>query len=165
MFSKNNKFIYLFYTILLLVNFSAYADEVPIEIEQPRFTEKGLDQKSFEIKAEKGLRYKDRLKLFNVEGKFKTNKGIWIYLSANEGEFLQAQNIIKLYENVNFYTESGDEISSVKATFDMNTDLVFFESNVIHYNDQLIIKSDTAYARNNFDSLVYEGNINSEILK
>ena len=158
-----------FFVILLLFlgNFNVIADEneATVEIDQPRFSEKGLDQKSYEVKAEKGLRSNEKLVLFNVEGKFKTNDGLWIYMNANEGNYEQTKNIIKFSDNVKFYTDEGDKISSNRAIFKMDEDLIIMKQNVFHENKDLKIKSDSTTISNNFDNIFHEGNVVTEILK
>ena len=160
----NRFFIFVFFFISNL-NATANDSETVIEIDQPRFSEKGLDQKSYEIKAQKGLRSSEKLVLFDVEGKFKTNDGLWIYMNANEGNYEQAKNIIKLFDNVNFYTDDGDKISSNNAIFKMDEDLIVLRKNVFHENKKIKIKSDTTTISNNFDNILHEGNVITEILK
>ena len=134
-----------------------------IEIDQPRFSEKGLDQKSYEIKAQKGLRSNEKLVLFDVEGKFKTKDGLWIYMNANEGDYEQTKNTIKLSDNVKFYTDDGDKITSSNAVFKMDEDLIILRKNVLHENKELRIKSDKTVISNNFDNILHEGNVITEI--
>ena len=45
----------------------------PYKFDNPKFSEKGLDDKTYEIKAKKGLKSDVQLKLFAVEGKFKSD--------------------------------------------------------------------------------------------
>ena len=158
---------FFFILLLFLGNFNVIADEneATVEIDQPRFSEKGLDQKSYEVKAEKGLRSNEKLVLFNVEGKFKTNDGLWIYMNANEGNYEQTKNIIKFSDNVKFYTDEGDKISSNRAIFKMDEDLIIMKQNVFHENKDLKIKSDSTTISNNFDNIFHEGNVVTEILK
>ena len=162
-FFLNRLILFLFF----FCNLSALANdsETMIEIDQPRFSEKGLDQKSYEIKAQKGLRSSDKLVLFDIEGKFKTNTGLWIYMNADTGDFLQEENTINLNKNVNFYTEFGDKILSDKAVFKMNEDLIIFRNNVLHENTDGLIKCSTITVSNNFDNIVYEGQVLTEISK
>ena len=47
----------------------------------------------------------------------------------------------------------------------MNEDLVIFRKNVFHENKGLRIKSDTSTISNNFDNILHEGNVITEILK
>ena len=160
----NRSFILILF-FLNTLNASANESETVIEIDQPKFSEKGLDQKSYEIKAQKGLRSSEKLILFDVEGKFKTNDGLWIYMNANEGDYEQTKNIIKLFDNVQFYTDEGDKITSNKAIFKMNEDLIVFKNDVFHENKELKIKSDTTTISDNFDNILHEGNVITEILK
>ena len=164
MISLNRSFIFILFFVNIL-NAIASDSETLIEIDQPRFSEKGLDQKSYEIKAQKGLRSSEKLVLFNVEGKFKTNDGLWIYMNADEGDYRQTEKTIKLYNNVKFYTDDGDKITSNNAIFKMNEDLIVLRKNVFHENKELRIESDTTTISNNFDNILHEGNVITEILK
>ena len=160
----NRSFIFILF-FLSNLNAAANESETIIEIDQPRFSEKGLDQKSYEIKAQKGLRSSEKLVLFGVEGKFKTNDGLWIYMNANKGDYEQTKNTIKLSDNVEFYTDDGDKITSSNAIFKMDEDLIILNKNVFHENKELRIKSDTTTISNNFDNILHEGNVITEILK
>ena len=160
-----NRFFILILFFLSNLNAIANNNETIIEIDQPRFSEKGLDQKSYEIKAQKGLRSSEKLVLFDIEGKFKTNNGLWIYMNADEGDFKQEENIINLNKNVSFYTEYGDRILSENAIFKMNDDLIIFRNNVFHENSDGVIKSSIVTVSNNFNNIVYEGHVFTEISK
>ena len=151
--------------LLSVLKATANDSDTIIEIDQPRFSEKGLDQKLYEIKAQKGLRSRDKLVLFDVKGKFKTNDGLWIYMNANEGDYEQTKNIIKLSDNVQFYTDDGDKISSNNAIYKLDEDLIIFKKNVFHENKELRIKSDKTIISNNFDNILHEGNVITEILR
>ena len=164
MISLNRSFIFILFFINIL-NATANDSETIIEIDQPRFSEKGLDQKSYEIKAQKGLRSSEKLVLFDVEGKFKTNDGLWIYMNADKGDYEQTKNTIKLSDNVEFYTDDGDKITSNNAIFKMNEDLIILRTNVFHENKDISIKSDTTTISNNFENILHEGNVKTEILK
>ena len=160
-----NRFFIFILFLLSVLKATANDSDTIIEIDQPRFSEKGLDQKLYEIKAQKGLRSSDKLVLFDVEGKFKTNDGLWIYMNANEGDYEQTKNIIKLSDNVQFYTDDGDKISSNNAIYKLDEDLIIFKKNVFHENKELKIKSDTTTISNNFYNILHEGNVITEILK
>ena len=164
MISLNRYFIFILFFFNIL-NVTANDSETVIEIDQPRFSEKGLDQKSYEIKAQKGLRSSEKLVLFDVEGKFKTNDGLWIYMDADVGDFRQKENIINLNKNVSFYTENGDKILSENAIFKMNEDVIIFRNNVFHENTDGLIKSSTVTVSSNFNIIVYEGQVLTEIRK
>ena len=160
----NRSIIFILF-FLNILNATANDSETVIEIDQPRFSEKGLDQKSYEIKAQKGLRSSEKLVLFDVEGKFKTSDGLWIYMNANQGDFEQTKNIIQLSDNVEFYTDKGDKITSNIAIFKMDEDLIILKKDVYHKNKELSVKSDTTTISQNFDNILHEGNVKTEILK
>ena len=73
----------------------ANANETVIEIENPKFTEKGINEKVYEIKASKGLQSEEKIDLINIEGKFRTESGVWIYLTADNG--LYKGSLIKFH--------------------------------------------------------------------
>ena len=160
-----NRFFIFILFFLIILKATANDSDTIIEIDQPKFSEKGVDQKLYEIKAQKGLRSRDKLVLFDVEGKFKTKDGLWIYMNANEGDYEQTKNIIKLSDNVQFYTDDGDKISSNNAIYKLDEDLIIFKKNVFHENKELKIKSDTTTISNNFYNILHEGNVITEILK
>ena len=79
------KYFILAAIFLLQANIYLKSEDLAIEIDNPRFSEKGLNDKVYEIKAKKGLKFDNKLELFEVEGKFKTEKnGKWIYLVADK---------------------------------------------------------------------------------
>ena len=86
-------------------------------------------------------------------------------MNANEGNYEQTKNIIKLFDNVNFYTDDGDKISSNNAIFKMDEDLIILSKNVFHENKELRIQADTTTILNNFDNIIHEGNVITEIFK
>lgn len=159
------KFLSLDNLILLFIIFFTttiftHSDELVIEIDNPKFSEKGLDDRIYEIKAKKGHKYENDLELFIIEGKFKTNKnGKWIYLKADKGNFSQIKNFIELKENIIFYTDDGEEIKSNHATFDMQNDIINLMEDVSHKNLTGLIISDSSIITNNFNEINYSGNV------
>ena len=150
--------------ILFISTSLIYSEDLFIEIDNPRFSEKGLSDKTYEIKAEKGLKSDNELKLFVVEGKFKTVKdGKWIYLEADKGNFSQDKNFIELQENIVFYTDDGERLSSNYATFDIQNDIIELAENVSHKNKKGLILSDSSTITNNFNKISYFGNVESLI--
>ncbi len=128
------------------------------------FSEKGLSDKTYEIKAKKGLKSDSELKLFVIEGKFKTVKdGKWIYLEADKGNFSQDNNFIELQENITFYTDDGEKLSSNYATFDIQNDIIELTENVSHETIKGLIISDSSVITNNFNKITYFGNVISLI--
>ena len=150
--------------ILFILTSLTYSEEVFIEIDNPRFSEKGLSDKTYEIKAEKGLKSDNELKLFAIEGKFKTvEDGKWIYLEADKGNYSQDNNFIELQENIIFYTDDGEKLSSDYATFDMQKDIIQLLENVSHKSMRGLILSDSTTITNNFNKITYFGNVESFI--
>ncbi len=150
--------------ILLISTSLIYSEELFIEIDNPRFSEKGLSDKTYEIKAKKGLKSDSELKLFVIEGKFKTDKdGKWIYLEADKGNFSQDNNFIELRENIIFYTDDGEKLSSNYATFDIQNDIIELTENVSHQTMKGLILSDNSVITNNFNKITYFGNVVSLI--
>ena len=155
----------LFSLVIFFISTSLiYSEESFIEIDNPKFSEKGLSDKTYEIKAEKGLKSDNVLKLFVIEGKFKTVKdGKWIYLEADKGSFSQDSNFIELQENIIFYTDEGEKLSSNYATFDIQNDIIELAENVSHKSLKGLILSDSSIITNNFNTINYSGNVVSLI--
>ena len=154
-------FILIFFTSLFV-----HSDELIIEIDNPKFTEKGLNDKVYEIKAKKGLKSENDLELFVIEGKFKSEEsGKWIYLEAEKGIFSQEKSFIKLEKNIIFYTDEGEEIKSNHAIFDMKNDVIKLQEDVSHKNSKGLILSDHSTITNNFNKIVYMGNVTSILNK
>ena len=155
----------LFSLVIFFISTSfIFSEELFIEIDNPRFSEKSLSDKTYEIKAEKGLQSDTELKLFVIEGKFKTVKdGKWIYLEADKGNFSQDNNFIELLENIVFYTDDGEKLSSNYATFDIQNDIIELVENVSHESMKGLILSDSSTITNNFNKITYFGNVESLI--
>ena len=150
----------LFISILFQSNLFSNED-LEIEIDKPKFSEKGLDNRLYEIKAERGIQRKSNLELFIVEGKLRTDSGIWIYLNAKKGNYDQLENLIELNGEINFYTDEEDRFQSDIAIFSINDDLVEFNKNVKHIWGNNIITADESKVRNNFNHIFYKGNVSS----
>ena len=163
MLIKNiSKLSIFFLFILILFQPRLFSNEnLEIEIDNPKFSEKGLDNRLYEIKAERGIQKEGYLELFIVEGKLRTSSGIWIYLNAKKGNFNQLENLIELNGDINFYTDEEDRIQSDNALFSINDDLVEFNENVKHIRGSSIISADESKMRSNFDHIVYKGNVST----
>jgi hypothetical protein len=149
-----------FLFILILFQSNVFSNEnLEIEIDKPKFSEKGLDNRLYEIKAEKGIQREGNLELFIVEGKLRTDSGIWIYLNARRGNFNQEDNLIELNGEINFYTDEEDRFQSDNAFFSINDDSVEFNNNVKHVRGSSIITADESKMRNNFNHVIYKGNV------
>ena len=159
---KISKLSVFFLLTLTLLQFNTFSDEnLEIEIDKPKFSEKGLDNRLYEIKAERGIQRENNLELFTVEGKLRTDTGIWIYLEAKRGNFDQIENLIELSGEINFYTDEEDRFRSDKAIFSLNDDLVEFNSNDKHIRTNGVIIADESKIKNNFNHIVYQGNVST----
>ena len=148
--------------ILIILQTSLFSNEsLEIEIDNPRFSEKGLDNRLYEIKAERGVQRENNLELYIVEGKLRTDSGIWIYLDAKKGNFNQIENLIVLSGDINFYTDKEDRFRSDEAIFLINDDLVEFNNNVEHTRGNSIIIADESKIKNNFNHIIYKGNVST----
>ena len=151
-----------FLFIFILFQSRIFSNEnLEIEIDKPKFSEKGLDNRLYEIKAEKGIQKEGHLELFIVEGKLRTDSGIWIYLNAKKGNFDQVENLIELKGDINFYTDEEDRFQSDSALFYINDDLVEFNKNVKHFRGSSIITADESKIKNNFNHIIYKGNVST----
>lgn len=163
------KLIFNYYRIFTLSIFLLFVfqsqslsnDDTEIEIDKPRFSEKGLDSRLYEIKAERGIQTENNLELFIVEGKLRTDSGIWIYLNAEKGNFNQKKNIIELMGEINFYTDENDKFQSDYAIFSINNDLIEFNQNVQHIKNNSTITANESKMKDNFNHIVYEGNVST----
>ena len=151
---------FLFLSILFQSNLFSN-ENLEIEIDKPKFSEKGLDNRLYEIKAEKGIQRDGNLKLFIVEGKLRTDSGIWIYLNARKGNFDQVENLIELNGEINFYTDEEDRFQSDNALFSINDDLIEFNKNVKHIRGNNIITADESKIISNFNHIIYKGNVST----
>ena len=163
MLIKNITKLYIFFLfILILFQSNLFSNEnFEIEIDKPKFSEKGLDNRLYEIKAERGIQREGNLELFIVEGKLRTDSGVWIYLNAKKGNFDQVENLIKLTGEINFYTDEEDRFLSDSAFFSIIDDVVEFNDNVKHIRGSSVITADESKISNNFNHIIYKGNVST----
>ena len=151
--------IYILFSFLLSFNLNASENDLTIEIDNPRFSEKGLDEKQYEIKAERGLKSGENLKLFFVEGKFKTSGGTWIYLKADTGEYNQLSNMIDLNRNIEIVSDRNDSIIADGANFDLANDIILLKKNIVYKKNKNTVTSDSSKIIDNFNYITYQGNV------
>ena len=151
--------IYILFLFLLNFNLNASENDLTIEIDNPRFSEKGLNEKQYEIKAERGLKSGENLKLFFVEGKFKTSGGTWIYLKADTGEYNQLSNMINLNRNIEIISDRNDSIIADGANFDLANDIILLKKNIVYKKNKNTVTSDSSKIIDNFNYITYQGNV------
>ena len=148
--------------IVIFIFFQSHSlsnEDLEIEINNPKFSEKGLDNRLYEIKADRGIQKEKSLELFTVEGKLRTDSGIWIYLNAERGNYNQQTSFIELNGNINFYTDRSDKFQSDFALFSIDNDVVEFNTNVEHIRGSSIIKAEKSKMKDDFNHIIYEGNV------
>lgn len=154
------KVIFTFFFLLVPFQSNPIASEsLEVEIDNPRFSEKGLDNKLYEIKASRGVQKENNLELYIVEGKLRTDTGTWIYLNAKKGNFNQIENLIELDGEITFYTDENEEFYSDYASFSINNNLIVFDNNIKHIKGSNTITSDKSMMKDNFNHIIYEGNV------
>ena len=154
----------LSFNIIIFIFFQSQSlsnESLDIEINNPKFSEKGLDNRLYEIKADRGIQKKNNLELFIVEGKLRTDSGIWIYLNAERGDYNQQMSFIELNGNINFYTDENDKFQSDYALFSINNDLVELNKNVEHIKGSTVIRAEKSKMKDNFNYILYEGNVST----
>ena len=171
MYLKENKIISYFslFLLIIIIHFSSIINsrsesgETPIEIENPVFTTKGINEIPYTIKAASGIQKGDYLELVNIEGKIRNRDDVWIYLNADKGNYNQVSGIIFLFNNIEIYTDNSEKLISNEAMIDIQQDTITLISNVEFQNENNNIKADKTIITNNFQSFEYSGNVKTNI--
>jgi hypothetical protein len=169
--NSNNIITYLvsFLFILHLPFHSNYAFSestyTPIEIANPVFTTKGVNEIPYTIKAASGIQRGDDLELFEIEGKIKNHDNIWIYLNADKGNYNQISQVVFLFRNIQVYTDNKEKLTSDEAIIDLQKDIITLLSNVKYENQNNRIESDKSVITDNFQNFEYFGNVRTNINK
>ena len=156
--------VFLFCNLTFYMN-SAISenDEIPIEIANPVFTTKGVNEVPYTIKATSGIQRGENLELFEIEGKIKNRDNIWIYVNADRGNYDQISQIIFLFNNIQVYTDNKEKIICDEAIIDMQEDIITLMSNVEFKNQNNMIKADRSIIKNSFQNFEYFGNVQTNI--
>ena len=161
------KNLFLFIFSLDLITFSSYSIseniETPIEIANPIFTTKGVNELPYTIKASLGIQQGDDLELFEIEGKIKNRDNIWIYINADKGNYNQISQVVYLLNNVEVYTDEKERLLSDEAIIDIKEDTITLISNVKYNNKDNKIEADRSIITNKFKSFEYFGNVQTKI--
>lgn len=163
---KDSLFSLLYIFILIIFSsldytFAEISDS--IEITNPIFTIKGVDETPYEIKAEKGVQEGDFLNLYMIEGKLKNKDNVWVYLNADEGNFNQNDGMVSLFKNIIVYTDKNEKIYSDFALVDTKQKIITLDKNVKYESDMGTITADHSVIKNDFSNIIYSGNVNSII--
>tara|TARA_B100000965_G_scaffold340865_1_gene309376 strand:- start:74 stop:592 length:519 start_codon:yes stop_codon:yes gene_type:complete len=165
----NNVIIYLLFFLFILNlpfynNYSvAENSKTPIEIINPIFTTKGIDETPYTIKAASGIQRGEDLELFKIRGKIKNREDIWIYLNADQGKYNQLAQIVFLFNNIEVHTDNEEKLLSDEAIIDIQKNTITLLSNVRYENKNNKIEADKSIIKNNFQSFEYTGNVKTNI--
>jgi len=166
------QFLYFLFSLLFLFiidlsliskNANSEDDVTAIEIENPIFTTKSVNENPYTIKAALGVQKGDILELYEIEGKIKNNSEIWIYLNAEKADYNQASEKILLFDNIKVYTDNQDVLISDKAIIDIKNDIITLLSNVEYQNQNSRIRADKSIIKNSFQNFEYSGNVKTEL--
>ncbi len=161
------KNIFLFFLIFIFFfhKHSAISEEneIPLEIANPIFTTKGINEIPYTIKASSGIQKGNILELIEIEGKIKNHNNVWIYLNADKGNYNQNSQIVFLYHNIVVYTDNKEKLESDEAIIDMQQDTITLLSNVIFENQLHRIEADKSIIKNDFQNFNYFGNVKTNI--
>tara|TARA_Y100000590_G_C15676606_1_gene998281 strand:+ start:957 stop:1469 length:513 start_codon:yes stop_codon:yes gene_type:complete len=164
-FKFNNLFLFLI--ILNLIIYSSYSvsenSETPVEIANPVFTTKGINEQPYMIKAAFGIQRGENLELYEIEGKIKNRDNIWIYINADKGNYDQISQVVFLFNNVEVYTDDKERLLSDEAIIDIEKDIITLISNVKYKNQDNVIEADKSVVKNKFKSFEYFGNVQTTI--
>ena len=156
---------------MLILNLSLYTNysisensEAPVEIANPVFTTKGINEMPYTIKASSGIQRGDNLELFAIEGKIKNRDNIWIYLNADKGNYNQTTQVVLLFNNIEVYTDNKERLKSDEAIIDVQKDIIILLSNVEHEDENNRIKADKSVIKDNFKSFEYLGNVRTNLI-
>ena len=164
-FKFNNLFLFLI--ILNLIIYSSYSvsenSETPVEIANPVFTTKGINEMPYTIKAALGVQRGENLELYEIEGKIKNRDNVWIYINADKGNYDQISQVVFLFNNVEVYTDYKERLLSDEAIIDIEKDIITLISNVKYKNQDNMIEADRSVIKNKFKSFEYSGNVQTII--
>ena len=65
-------------------------------------------------------------------------------------------------QNIVFYTENEESLISDKAIFYISDDIIEFHENVLHQNKDTLITANHSEVTDNFNKILYEGNVKAE---
>ena len=134
-----------------------------VEILNPTFVNKGLDQNPYEIAAKKGIQINEDIELYTVTGKFTDKDKKLIYISADKGYYNQNQQVIELAGNVLMHDDSGNKTSTENATIDIEIKKVVLTNKVISVTETSEIQANSSIVDDENSLITYTGNVKVKI--
>ena len=172
--------IFIFFVLLCFVIFNFSKDDTSqleaeidslnenltpgvVEILNPTFVNKGLDQNPYEIAAKKGIQINEDIELYTVTGKFTDKDKKLIYISADKGYYNQNQQVIELAGNVLMHDDSGNKTSTENATIDIEIKKVVLTNKVISVTETSEIQANSSIVDDENSLITYTGNVKVKI--
>jgi len=172
--------IFIFFVILCFIIFNFNKDDTSqleaeidnlnenltpgvIEILNPTFINKGLDENPYKIAAKKGIQINEDIELYTVTGKFTDKDKKLIYISADKGYYSQNKQVIELTGNVLIYDDLGNKTSAENVIIDIEIKKVFLTNKVISVTDTSEIQSNSSIVDDENDFVTYNGNVKVKI--
>ena len=172
--------IIIFFVLLCLVIFNFNKDDTSqleakidslnenltpgvIEILNPTFVNKGLDENPYEIAAKKGIQINEDIELYAVTGKFTDKDKKLIYISADKGYYSQNKQVIELTCNVLIYDDLGNKTSAENVIIDIEIKKVVLTNKVISVTETSEIQANSSIVDDENSLITYTGNVKVKI--
>lgn len=134
-----------------------------IEIENPIFKSKGLNSKSYIIRAKKGIQDKGDIELYFVDAEFEGDNKKIFSISADKGLYTQQNETIKLFNNVIIVDELMNQTSTKEALIDIKAKKITMISEVISQSENSSISSNSSIVDKLNGTITYIGNVKVKI--
>ena len=134
-----------------------------IEISNPTFKNKGINENPYEISAKRGIQVNEDIELYEIIGKFKDDDSKLIYINADEGFFRQNNQIIELKGNVLIYDELGNKTSTDSAVFYLDDKKINLLSRVVSTSNTSTIQSNSSIVDKKNNIIIYIGDVQVRI--
>ena len=173
--------IFIFFVLLCLVIFDFNKDDTSqleaeidslnenltpgvIEILNPTFVNKGLDENPYEIAAKKGIQIGENIELYTIDAKFTDENSKLININADKGFYNQKDQIIHLEGNVLMYDTLDNKTLTEKATIEIKNKKIFFIDKVVSISNTSIIESNSSIVDDINKTITYTGNVKVKIV-
>ena len=146
-----------------LKNFDKTSSADIRKISNPIFKSKGLESKSYTIKADKGIQNDSYIELYNVKAEFEGENNKIFYISADRGIYNQQYETIELIENVVILDELKNETSTNKAVIELNLKKITLLEEVVSVSSKATISSNSSILDELNNTITYLGNVKAKI--
>ena len=146
-----------------LKNFDKTSSADIRKISNPIFRSKGLESKSYTIKADKGIQDDSYIELYNVKAEFEGENNKIFYVSADRGVYNQQYETIELIENVIILDELKNKTSTNKAVIELNVKKITLLEEVVSVSSKATISSNSSILDELNNTITYLGNVKAKI--